>query len=112
MYFELILFSQDVDDNPIFNYTGPEEVAMGSTSVFQVDMYIPYPAIDLTFDIFAPINDTGVMSICNAMIVETGEHYSCIPKDKIETTLYKASDNENRNSRARVNIGYVVNAGL
>ena len=102
---------QDVPDSPQFNVTGPEEVQAGASAVFRVDMYLPFPSIDLMFDMFGPVNDTGAFSICSVMIVDTGEHYSCLQKDKIPNTLYPASDNPKRHDRSRMNIGKVLNKG-
>ena len=95
--------------NPSGNATGPDEMQIGSSGSFKVDLYIPYPSVSLTFDAFAPLNHTGVMSVCSIAITGTGKNYDCLDKERNYTT-YPAT-NSRGNERGRLVIGTVTNKG-
>lgn len=105
----MIYIFQNYGD-PMFNYTGPSIVAIGSSAAFRVDMFIPYPSVSLVFDAFAPINVSNVMSVCNVLVVDTGDHYRCLEKEKFEYTAYPA-DSGKGNGRVRLDLATVTNAG-
>ena len=95
---------------PTFNFSGPSEMDIGSSAVFKVDMFIPYPSIALNFDAFAPLNVSDVMAVCSVLVTDTGYNYRCLEKEKLKHQLYK-SETKATNSRGRRVIGTVTNAG-
>ena len=66
----LFLQQPAVFDTPTFNLTGPSTMAVGSSAVFSLDMYITKPSTHLSVDAFAPLNNTDVMSICGMKVRE------------------------------------------
>ena len=42
-----VLVFQVPDESPTFNFTGPSEMLLGSSAVYRVDMYMPYPSTTL-----------------------------------------------------------------
>lgn len=97
-------------ESPTFNFTGPSEVEIGSSAVFRVDMFLPYDSIDLVFDAFAPLNATGVMSICSVLVVDTATNCECFVKEKPQHVLYPATGTRG-NERGRLIIGTITNKG-
>lgn len=83
---------------------------IGAGHVFQVAMCLPYPYTDISFDAFAPLNTSGVMSVCSIVVTGTGENYNCLDKESFDYTTYKATgDDAKGNYRARLVMGTVVN---
>lgn len=95
---------------PQFNVSGPSSIPVGSTAVFQVDMYLPYPSIALNFDVFTPFNFTDAASICSVLIGSVGANYECYQYLDIPFTLFPSATGLT-NERATMNLGRLVNKG-
>lgn len=78
--------------------------------VFTVDMFIPNPSVRLSFDAFAPLNTTNVMSICTVTVKDVGDNYKCLDTKSMAQTMYP-SETGDGNYRAHLDIGTVTNAG-
>ena len=46
-----------------------------------------------------------VISVCSALVTDTGAHYSCLPKDHLDFTGLA-------DGRVRLDLGSVTNAGI
>ena len=95
---------------PTFNFSGPPEAEIGSSIMFKIDMYIPYPSVSLAVDAFAPLNDTDIWSVCSVMVVDTALNYECLNKDVLNPVFYP-SDSGLTNARGRLDLGTQVNKG-
>ena len=109
--FFIICVFQSSFGTPSFQFTGPAQLEIGATSVFRVEMTIPYPSSTIAFDAFTPLNGSDIMSVCSVLLVDVGEAYDCIPKDKFDYELFPNTKGEKKgNERGRLNIGRVTNA--
>ena len=52
---------QTTDTIPSFNFTGPDDVMIGASSVFYLDMYIPYASSRLIVDAFSSLDHPSVL---------------------------------------------------
>ncbi|ESN95220.1 hypothetical protein HELRODRAFT_179552 [Helobdella robusta] len=98
------------DSTPQFNMSGPSEIPTGSSAIFHVDAYIPYPSIEMNFDAFAPFNYTDAASVCSVLIVGVGVNYECYQYKNRPVTLYP-SDTGITNDRGTLALGSVTNKG-
>ena len=96
--------------NPKFNLTGPNEIPQGAAASFTLDMYLPYPAIKLNFDVFAPFNYTDAITICSVLVVDVGKHYECFNYKDLEALFYD-SESTSTKERATLPLGLIVNKG-
>lgn len=83
---------------------------IGQSLLFHVDMYLPAPISDVSFEAFAPINYTDSLSLCNALVVSAGANYECLQYQTIIPTLYPSASGLT-NERATLDIGHLINAG-
>ena len=62
-------------------------------------------------DVFAPLNETDVISICSLTVTSVGDAYNCYEEDlkKIEATL-ELSPSGITNDYARIELGTLLNA--
>lgn len=98
-----------VPSTPSFNFTGPTVFPIGSAAIFEVEMFLPYPSTTLTFDAFAPLNTSSVVSICSAKVKSIGTNFKCgFDESAINSSLYYGSTGLG-NSIGHVNIGKVIN---
>jgi len=92
---------------PTFNVDGPEEIEIGSSVTYGVDMMIPYPIKEITFDAFSPLADPESMSVCNVALKSYGSGFACTIDDTVEPTLYP--NPERGNYRGTLALGKVIN---
>lgn len=59
---------------PAFNLTGPSEVMKGTAGSWRLEMTFYNAATDVILDVYAPVNDTAIMSICRVSVLQTGKH--------------------------------------
>ena len=52
---------QTTDTIPSFNFTGPDAVMIGASTVFYLDMYIPYASSRLIVDAFSSLDHPSVL---------------------------------------------------
>ncbi|XP_053377525.1 uncharacterized protein LOC123529018 [Mercenaria mercenaria] len=69
--------NQDVDLVPDFTDTMPSNIALGSSHLISVEMFLPYPYRDYTFKVFTPADTVGVMSVCGIWFNELGQNFGC-----------------------------------
>ncbi|CAL1532080.1 unnamed protein product [Lymnaea stagnalis] len=62
---------------PQATFSGPTSMSIGSSAIFYVNLALMYPVMDIKFDMFAPINFTDVMSICDAKVTSVSSAYEC-----------------------------------
>ncbi|XP_041348817.1 uncharacterized protein LOC121368242 [Gigantopelta aegis] len=110
--FMALLDDENYTEVPTFNFTGPSTMAIGSAAVFQVDMFIPYPSVFLSFEAFAPINTSNVMSVCGIKAKDTAVNYECgFDYKSLEADMQ--TDGQTRGfKRAHLEIGVVTNKGV
>ena len=94
------------------NLTGPGSIAIGSSAVYQVDMYIPYPSASLSVAAFAPINISNVISVCGVKTKDTGVNYECgFDYKSMKANLF--ADGQTRGyMRGQLDLGVVTNKGV
>ncbi|XP_067685457.1 uncharacterized protein [Haliotis asinina] len=97
---------------PTINFTGPDQMSIGSSAVFRVDIYMPYPAVTLSFDAFAPLNTSNVMSICAVKGKDVAVNYDCGFDITSPTHTLHKEGNVKGNSRAHLEIGKAINKGM
>lgn len=109
--FQAVLDAYDVSSqNPQFNMTGPSEISHGASAVFRVDMYLPYPAVNLYFDVFSPFNYTDAVTVCHILVVDVGKNYECYRYLDLPLTLYP-SKSEITNERGTLDMETAINKG-
>ena len=96
--------------NPKFNLTGPDSIPQGVAASFRVDMYLPYPAVELNFDVFAPFNFSDSVTVCHVLVVGVGKNYECLSYLNLPLKLYP-SESGLTTERATLSMGMVVNKG-
>lgn len=85
---------------------------MGSAAVFQVDLLLPNPSSLLTFDAFAPINTSSVMSICSAKLKYLSDNFRCGFDERAVSTQYYQDQTGIGNSMGHLNLGTLLNKGM
>lgn len=85
---------------------------MGSAAVFQVDLLLPNPSSLLTFDAFAPINTSSVMSICSAKLKYLSDKFRCGFDERAVSTQYYQDQTGIGNSMGHLNLGTLLNKGM
>lgn len=91
--------------------TGPSEISHGASAVFRVDMYLPYPAVNLYFDVFSPFNYTDAVTVCHILVVDVGKNYECYRYLDLPLTLYP-SKSEITNERGTLDMETAINKGV
>ncbi|XP_033745565.1 LOW QUALITY PROTEIN: uncharacterized protein LOC117331078 [Pecten maximus] len=100
-----------VATQPEVNWTGPAEVAIGSSSIFSLSLYLPNPSADVTLGAFTPLNTSSVMSVCSAKIKSMGSNFNCgYDHSAITKTMYPATTGLGM-AMAEVNGGKFLNSG-
>ncbi|CAE1260993.1 unnamed protein product [Acanthosepion pharaonis] len=102
---------KNVSGTPKFNLTGPSKIPIASSAKFRLDLNLPILTKKVKVDVFPPLNTSGVMSVCNLKVRDTGRNFACLPVDYIEGKLIN-SRVYNGNSKAHINMGDVVNSGI
>ncbi|CAD5122693.1 DgyrCDS11103 [Dimorphilus gyrociliatus] len=95
---------------PTFNFTGPEFLEIGTSAKYVLDIYIPYAVTTVVLDVFAPMNHTDILSVCDIRVVSKGENYECLKTDHLNIEQYK-SKTKITNEKARLNLGEIINKG-
>ena len=95
--------------NASFNVSGPATASPGQTIDIRVDMYLPGPVTDISFEALTPVNSTDSINICNIIVVSVGQNFACFPYEKAGYVLYPSSTN-NTNGRATLSM-HLVNTG-
>lgn len=96
--------------------TGPLTMEIGSSAIFQVDMYLQNPSADLVFNAFAPFNTSSpisVMSVCSVSLKDSGLNYACLDKDGFakKELDFPYADGSDGSSRKQLSFGTVLNKG-
>lgn len=102
---------QLVSENPTVNFTGPDTLSVGSAGVFQVDLYLPNPSTALTFDMFAPINTSSVMSICSAKLKYISDNFKCGFDETAVSVQYYPDNTGIGNYMGHLSLGTLTNKG-
>ncbi|XP_061187043.1 uncharacterized protein LOC133195201 [Saccostrea echinata] len=100
-----------VTENPIVNFTGPSSLSVGSAGVFQVDLLLPNPSTTLSFDAFAPINTSSVMSICSAKLKYISDNFKCGFDERAVSAQYYPDQTGIGNSMGHLTLGTMINKG-
>lgn len=103
--------NKNVTGTPKFNLTGPTKIPIASSAKFRLDLNLPILTKKVKVDVFPPLNTSGVMSVCNLKVRDTGRNFACLPVDYIEGELIN-SRVYNGNSKAHINMGDIVNSGI
>lgn len=85
---------------------------MGSAAIFQVDLLLPNPSSILTFDAFAPINTSSVMSICSAKLKYLSDNFRCGFDERAVSTQYYQDQTGIGNAMGHLNLGTLLNKGM
>ncbi|XP_059140845.1 uncharacterized protein LOC131928747 [Physella acuta] len=96
--------------NPIANITGPPQMPIGSSAVLYMDLKLFYPQADITLNMYAPVNISNAMSICNAKLTNVNEAYQCGLKDlSLFTPQLLKGTNTIGNQQMQIALGKPVN---
>ncbi|PAA82367.1 hypothetical protein BOX15_Mlig018624g3 [Macrostomum lignano] len=79
-------------ETPSINITGDSEIYPGTVSSFNLDFTVPYLYSNFTLDVFGPLNDTEILSVCGIYTTaSSGEGFGCMPRSSwpYEFTLSK-----------------------
>jgi hypothetical protein len=95
--------------NASVNVSGPATASPGQTIDFRVDMYLPGPVTDISFEALTPVNSTDSFNICNLVVVSAGQNFACYPYEQVGYVLCPSSTNYT-NRRATLSM-HLVNTG-
>ncbi|XP_069141312.1 uncharacterized protein [Argopecten irradians] len=100
-----------VAEQPAVNWTGPEEVAIGSSNIYSLSLYLPNPSADITFGAFTPLNTSSTMSVCSAKIKSMGNNFNCgHDAAAVQNQMYPATTGLGT-SMAEIRAGVILNSG-
>ena len=86
-------------------------MALGSSHLIPVDMYLPYPSATYIFNVFTPVNTSGVMSVCSVMYIDVAENFGCGNDVSLITESVTADTKNVGNSQGTINLGTLLNKG-
>ena len=87
-------------------------MALGSSSLVPVNMFLPYPSSTYTFNVFSPLNTSGVMSVCAVMYKDVAQNFGC-GNDMTQITESLTADSTSiGNSQGTINLGMLLNKGM
>ena len=95
-----------------FNISGTAALYPGYISVFQLHMYLPGVASKVTVDIFSPLNDTTLVSMCQIALSSTGRGFACRPRSmwNMKNVLKKQHHFHKGYYNARVELDTMLNS--
>ena len=99
-------------DDASFDVTIPSNMALGSSVLIPLDMYLPYPWAEYTFSVLTPLGTSGVMSVCSIMHLDTADNFLCGNDLSQITTSVTADSGGVGNSQGTVYLGWLLNKGI
>ncbi|XP_060593720.1 uncharacterized protein LOC132748179 [Ruditapes philippinarum] len=100
---------QTVSKVPTFNVNMPTNVALGSSHLVLVEMFIPYPYRQYVFKAFTPADTVGVMSVCDIRFEGLGDNFGC-GNDENQITPSTVEDPQAAgNAIGVLDIGHLLN---
>ena len=103
---------QTPSTQPTFTLSGEQNPEIGSAAHYDLVMKLPYPAADVTIDVFAPLNTSDIMSVCGVAFLSAGDNYKCYDSSKLNTEFFKKTSTAVTNWRARLPLGVLLNSGI
>ena len=72
---DLNLCLKDSGTNPNFSISGPEELKIGETGIWRVNISLFDASNQVVVDGYAPFNESNMVSICEIGVKEIGNYF-------------------------------------
>ncbi|GAB1609590.1 hypothetical protein Ahia01_001244800 [Argonauta hians] len=91
-----------------FNLTGPSEMPLESSAVFDILMTLKYFKNNVKIDVFSPLNVTSAINLCDLSLKDIGKNFACFDEEIVKSQLID-SEIENEYNKGHIDLGYLIN---